>query len=167
MLQLKNMREWEEVKKVVKRHWFAFITLVAYIIWYLISLISVYIVLGFTLFANLLVVLLSMVAFLLFFVAWLNEELDMFVITNMRIIWVDQLSFLNRTVSECSLKDVQEVNSKSKWLFANMFDFWDLIIQTAWNISNFHMHMAPDPLHQSRDILNLVDEYKKHPTLEN
>jgi len=91
----------------------------------------------------------------------------MYVITNMRIIWIEQISFLDREVSECSLKDVQEVNSKTKWLFSNIFDFWDLIIQTAGNISNFHMHMAPDPLHAAREVLNIVDHYKKQPTLEN
>jgi hypothetical protein len=38
----------------------------------------------------------------------------MYVITNKRIIGIDQISFLNRTVSECGLADVQEVNSKTK-----------------------------------------------------
>ncbi len=66
-----------------------------------------------------------MIVFLLFFIMflyieWLNHELDLYIVTNNRIIGVEQISFLNRTVSECSLGQVQEVNSKTKGLFANI-----------------------------------------------
>jgi hypothetical protein len=55
-----------------------------------------------------------MISSLFLYIEWLNNELDMYVVTNKRIIGIDQVSFLNRTISECSLADVQEVNSKTK-----------------------------------------------------
>jgi hypothetical protein len=41
------------------------------------------------------------------------------------------VSFLNREVSECALNDVQEVNSKTKGLLANLLNYGSLTIQTA------------------------------------
>jgi len=94
------------------------------------------------------------------YIAWINHELDMYVITNSRIIWIEQIWFLNRAVSQCALNDVQEVNSKTKWFFANMLNYGDLTIQTAWNASNFKMEFVPDSLQSSRKVLNIVEEYK-------
>lgn len=126
-----------------------------------------YIFFGFKPWVNLLVILYTMVTILFLFILWLNSELDMYIVTNKRIIWVDQISFLDRQVSECSLKDVQEVNSNTKWLFANMLNYGSLTIQTAWTASNFHMSIVPDPLKCARQVLNIVDHNKKKPTLEN
>ena len=94
------------------------------------------------------------------FIEWLNHELDMYIITNNRVIWVDQLSFLNRTVSECNLWQVQEVNSKTSWLFANVLNYWTLSIQTAWNQTTLRMDFAPDSMQKARKVLNIVDDYR-------
>ena len=161
MLNLDNLRKWEVVKKVVKRHWFAFATLFFYIFFYILFIIILYITFWFWLIVNFVILVMSMIMLMIFYIEWLNHELDMYVVTNKRIIWIDQISFLNRTVSECSLVDVQEVNSKTKWVFANLFDFGNVMIQTAWNASNFHMSIVPKPLQTARQILNIVEEFKK------
>ncbi len=161
MLNLDHLREWEVVKKVVRRHWMAFVPLFLYSVLVLIIIISVYFTMWFTLMSNLIVIIFTMFSILFLFIDWLNNELDMYVISNKRIIGIDQISFLNRTVSECSLADVQEVNSKTKWIFANLFDYGSVTIQTAWNASNFHMAIVPEPLKTARQILNIVEELKK------
>lgn len=166
MIKLQNMREWEVVEKVVRRHWMAFLNVWGYAILSIAFVISLYLLFWFQSWVNLTVIIYTMVAILLLFILWLNSELDMYIVTNKRIIWVDQISFLDRQVSECSLKDVQEVNSNTKWLFANLLNYWSLTIQTAWNASNFHMSIVPDPLKCARQILNIVDHNKKKPTLE-
>jgi len=84
----------------------------------------------------------------------------MYIVSNNRVIWIDQISFLNRAVSECNLWQVQEVNSKTSWLFANIFNYWTLSIQTAWNQTNLKMDFAPDSMHAARKILNIVDDYR-------
>lgn len=167
MLRLQNMREWEVVEKVIRRHWMAFMNVWTYWTLSIIFIITMYIFFGFKPWVNLLVILYTMVTILFLFILWLNSELDMYIVTNKRIIWVDQISFLDRQVSECSLKDVQEVNSNTKWLFANMLNYGSLTIQTAWTASNFHMSIVPDPLKCARQVLNIVDHNKKKPTLEN
>lgn len=139
----------------------AFAPLFLYSVLVLSIIISIYLTMWFTLMSNLIVIVFTMFSILFLFIDWLNNELDMYVISNKRIIGIDQISFLNRTVSECSLADVQEVNSKTKWIFANLFDYGSVTIQTAWNASNFHMAIVPEPLKTARQILNIVEELKK------
>lgn len=84
----------------------------------------------------------------------------MYVVTNNRIIGIEQISFLNRVVSECNLGQVQEVNSSTKWLFSNLFNYGTLSIQTAGKWSNFIMEFCPDVLENARKVLNVVDHYR-------
>jgi hypothetical protein len=51
-----------------------------------------------------------MIFSLFIYVYWVDNELDFYIITSERVIGVEQLSFLNRTVRECSIEKVQEVN---------------------------------------------------------
>jgi len=161
MLNLENLRQWEVVKKVLKRHWMAFASLFFYTLWIIFVVLVVYWIMWFSAWANFIVSILLLVSLLFLYIEWLNNELDMYVITNKRIIGIDQVSFLNRTISECSLADVQEVNSKTKWVLANIFDYGSVTIQTAWNASNFHMAIVPKPMQSARQILNIVEELKK------
>lgn len=167
MLKLENLREGEVVEKVVRRHWIAFFLVAVYAVAGVLVIVWLYSIVWFLAWINILVIVFSMFLLLFLYVLWLNSELDMYVITNKRIIGIDEISFLNRQVSECSLKDVQEVNSLTKWVFANLLDFGSVTIQTAWNTSAFHMAIVPDPLKTARQILNIVDHSKKKPSFEN
>ncbi len=160
MLKLENLRPWEEVLMIVKRHWIVYVILFIYFfIWLIISL-SIYYILWLSLFSNLLNIVFWMFFLVFLYIEWLNHELDMYVVTNNRVIWIDQISFLNRTVSECNLWQVQEVNSRTSWLFANILNYWTLSIQTAWNKTTLKMDFAPDSIQKARQILNIVDDYR-------
>lgn len=159
MLDLDNLRPWEKVEMVIKRHWIVFIWLFLSFIWAI--LVSFWI---WAMFPNefglLLIVVEWLVASLIFYIEWLNVELDLFIVTNNRIIWVEQISFLNRTISEANLWQVQEVNSQTKGLLSNLLDYGSILVQTAWTASNFDMHFAPHAFSNSRQILNIVDDYR-------
>jgi len=108
---------------------------------------------------------LLLLTFIMFFtlfiyVYWVDNELDFYIITNERIIAIEQLSFLNRTVRECSLEQVQEVNGFARGLLENILNFWCVTIRTASDISEFNMQIAPEPLENARIILNIIQEYK-------
>jgi len=160
MLKLENLREWERVEIVIRRHWIVFVVLWIHAIVGLFINILLYIMFWFELWVNVfnLIYINGFIVFM--YIEWINHELDMYVMTNSRIIWIEQVWFLNREVSQCALNDVQEVNSKTKWFFANMFNYGDLTIQTAWNASNFRMDFVPDSLQASRKVLNMVEDYK-------
>ena len=159
-LKIENMRPWEEVLKVVKRHWIVFVMLWLYFLLWLMITIIIYWIFWFWVWWNLINIVIWLFFSLFLFVEWLNHELDMYVITNNRIIWIEQIAFLNRAVSECNLWQIQEVNSKTSWLLANIFNYWVLSIQTAWNKTTLKMTFCPDSIQTSRKILNIVDNYR-------
>ena len=160
MLHLENLRPWEELKMVIRRHRIVFVILWIHAFAGLVVNIVLYSLFWSQLWVNI-ITLVYLSWFIVFmYIEWINHELDMYVITNNRIIWIEQIWFLNREVSQCALSDVQEVNSKTKWFFANMFNYWDLTIQTAWNASNFRMAFVPDSLQVARKILNVVEDNK-------
>jgi len=160
MLQLDNMRPWEQVEIVIKRHWIVFIFLWLYSFVWISVTTTIFNFFWSQAWVYIFLVVFWMLFLLFLYIEWLNHELDMFIITNNRIIWLDQVSFLNRTISECNLWQVQEVNASTKWLLANLLDYWTVTIQTAWNISNFEMTYVPNAIQTSRKILNAVDHYR-------
>lgn len=160
MLKLKNLKEWEKLEIVVRRHRIIYVFLSFYLIIWIIITIVVSMILWLSLFFTMFMIVFWMFFSMFLYIEWLNHELDLFLVTNNRIIWVEQISFLNRTVSECNLWQVQEVNSKTSWLFANLFNYGTLLIQTAWNNTTLKMDFAPDSMQEARKILNVVDTYR-------
>jgi hypothetical protein len=69
---------------------------------------------GVTAISFLLTTLLWLVSLMMIYIEWLNYEFDLLIITNHRIISIEEISFLNRTVSETNLNQIVEVNSKTK-----------------------------------------------------
>jgi uncharacterized membrane protein YdbT with pleckstrin-like domain len=166
MLEIKNALPWEKVVMVLKVHWITYVilsSLVVGVIW-----IS-FILLGFFWLnaLNLLTLLIMWMIFSVFlYIEWIDYELDVFIITNNRIIWMEQVSFLNRTVSETNLVRVQEVNSRTKWFFSNIFNYWDLSIQTAGSKVSMSMNYCPNVIYEARKVLNIVESCKsEHPTI--
>lgn len=156
-----HLKEWEQIEMVVRRHWIVYIQLGIYaLLWISVTSTLFWFFWFDSFFINITLVLFWMMFLIFLYIEWLNHELDLFIITPSRIIWVEQLSFLNRTISECPIAQVQEVNAKTKWLLSNLLNYWTLLIQTAWNASNFEVEYAPDVINTSRKILNIVDKYR-------
>lgn len=160
MLNLQNLKPWEEVLMAVRRHWIIYVFLfINFLVWVIISIILLMVFADYVWCYFLLSIFWLAMASLLY-IKWLDHELDMFVITNNRIIGVEQMGFLNRSLWECNLWQVQDVKSQTKWLLSNVFDYGTLTIQTAWNATNFQMHYAPHVIQRARKILNVVDDYR-------
>jgi len=94
------------------------------------------------------------------YIRWLDHELDLFVITNNRIIGIEQQGFLSRSLWECNLGQVQDMRSQTTWLLSNILDYGTLTIQTAWSANNFEMEFAPQVIQTARKVLNVVDDYR-------
>lgn len=166
--KLENLRPGEEVQMVMKRHWIVLVRTFVYL-----ALLVKAPLLAFVFrseietmvplpYVTLLMTVFLAVFALFIYVDWLSNELDFFVFTNERIIGVEQISFLNRAISECSMDRVQEVNAFSKGLLANIFNYGTVDIRTASEDSRFEMHVIPEPVERARAILNIVQEFKNH-----
>ena len=167
MLDLQHLRPWEEVQLVVRRHWVVFIFIGGYfLLGFFITLIML-IQFGMNFWSSISLVVFWIVYLLFLYIDWINHELDLFVVTNNRIIGIEQISFLNRAVSEANLWQVQEVNSKTKWILANLLNFWTLGIQTAGSTQTMLMSYVPTCLMCQRKILNIVDHYRDNKNQSN
>lgn len=161
-IQLRNLRSWEKVDTVLRRHWIVFLMVGIYAVWWI--LLSTVL---FTLFWNSASVWIMNIVFWMYYsmflyISWLNHELDLIVITNNRVICIEQKSFLNREVGECTLDKVQEVGVQTKGLFANIFDYGTITLKTAGSTTNFDMTFSPSPMEHSRHINNVTDRYKEN-----
>lgn len=115
-LHISNLRSGESVQLTIHRHWITLLYTGGYI-FTLVTLSIVFLmihnsILNFipaTFFGLLMIAFISIFT-LFIYVYWVDNELDFYIITNERIIGIEQLSFLNRTVRECSIDQVQEVN---------------------------------------------------------
>jgi len=159
-MKLSNLRPWEEAALILKRHWIVYFYIWFYFCVAIFISVWIYMAIWSWFLWSIINIVFWMLAAQFIYIQWLNFELDIFIVTNNRVIWVEQVSFLNRTVSEANLWQVQEVNSKTVWIFANLLDYWTITIQTAWNATNFEMTYAPNAIQNSRKILNIVDSYR-------
>jgi hypothetical protein len=94
------------------------------------------------------------------FVQWLNNELDILIVTNKRIIEYDQVKFLNRKISQASIDQVQEVKASTSGIVGNVLRYGDMVIKTAGEASDFQLTSIPKALETSRIIHTLIDEYR-------
>lgn len=101
-----------------------------------------------------------MIFSLFIYVYWVDNELDFYIITSERVIGVEQLSFLNRTVRECSIEKVQEVNGFTRGLLENLLNYGTVTIRTASETSEFKMTLAPMPFDNMRFINNVIQEHR-------
>ncbi len=103
LVQLRNLRKGEKVEFVVRRHWIAFLVVGLYAVGGIIVSMFLLATFGIKIWMLLLLTIFWMFFAMFLYIEWLNHELDLLVITNNRVICVEQKSFLNRTVGECNL----------------------------------------------------------------
>ena len=68
---------------------------------------------------------------IIFFVIFTTYYLDILIVTNQRLIDVDQRTLFARDVATAPLRNVEDVKIESIGIFATLFHFGNLYIQTA------------------------------------
>jgi len=90
-------------------------------------------------------------------ITWLNEEFDMFIITNERLIDITQISFLQRTVASTPLVHIQDATSDVNGFIATLLNYGTVRVETAGASEyTFSMEKAPNPSAIARKILDIV-----------
>ncbi|MBI4098455.1 MAG: PH domain-containing protein [Candidatus Magasanikbacteria bacterium] len=92
-----------------------------------------------------------------FHALFVDYYLDVWVVTNDRIIDIHQAALFKRTVAELDLKQVQDVTSKTVGVFGTFFDFGDVSIQTAGAKEKFIFQNVPKPHFIRGQILKLAE----------
>lgn len=79
------------------------------------------------------------------FIAWVDYYLDVGIVTDKRIIDIDQRGLFRRNVAELDCKMVQDINADKTGILQTLFNFGDVIVQTAGETPNFSFHAVPRP----------------------
>lgn len=96
-----------------------------------------------------------------FYVHCMDFYLDVLILTNDRLIDVDQHSLFSRTISEMDLFQVQDVSTDIKGVFPTMFNYGTVHIQNASLQTKFTITQARNPDKLREVILDLANEDRK------
>lgn len=87
-----------------------------------------------------------LVLWIIFFIQWTNYFLDVWHITEKRIIDIEQKNLFHREVSNLRFDKIQDVTVEVRGLMATIFKYGDIRVQTAAeNSSTFVMKNATHP----------------------
>ncbi len=96
-----------------------------------------------------------------FFRAWIDYYLDIWLVTNERIISIEQQGLFSRTIAEQKLYRIQDVHAEVHGLIATFLDFGNITIQTAGKQSLFVFKEVPKPHAVAKNIAKLAEWDKK------
>lgn len=97
----------------------------------------------------------------LFFVAWTNYYLDVWIITNERIVDIEQFSLFSRDISEFRMDRIQDLTVDVKGIIPTLLGFGNLHVQTAGIHHEFHIMDVPDPYSVKDRIMRIHDSAVK------
>ena len=100
---------------------------------------------------------------LLFFTNFTDFFLDVWIVTNERIIAIVQKGLFHREVSQTRLYQIQDVRSVVKGPIQMLFSYGDLHVETA-GLSHgaFHFDNIPNPNEVARRIMELAESDRKY-----
>ena len=95
---------------------------------------------------------------ILFFVAWTNYYLDILIVTNKRIVDIEQVALFSRDHVSVPLRNVEDVKVEIVGLLPSLFKYGDLHVQTAGESKEVIISRINRP-HEARR--RIMDEYHK------
>lgn len=91
------------------------------------------------------------------FTIWVDYYLDVWIVTDMRLIDMEQVGFFSRKVSELDLKRIQDITSEVKGMMESMLGFGNVYIQTASEETKFKLRSIPHPVTIRKAIIDLYE----------
>ena len=90
-----------------------------------------------------------------------TTTLDTWIITNERIINIEQEGLFNRTASELDLAAVQDTTAEIRGILQTLFTYGQVYVQTAGEKGRFHFKNIDNPEHVKELITRLVEDDKR------
>lgn len=159
-----SQKSEEKIFLLLRRHWFSYVAFVIIGLIMSIPLIILFIYwISSSQALSLIILNISILvasAYLLFIIGlllygFIDYYLDVYIVTNERIVDIEQDGFFKRKISELHLHQVQDVNAQVKGAFATLLHFGDIHIQTAGERENFIFKAVPNPYRISKIIVDL------------
>lgn len=162
----------EQVRLVKRKHWFIiFSELFAYGIIFLIPFFAYIFISGNEITLGNQTILLEIETSLILFIAlawtlliwmrvvgvWTDYYLDVWMVTDKRIIDIEQKSFFHRQTSVFRIERIQDITIETRGIVATLLNFGDIHVQTAGESQEFVMYGIANPKHVRRVILRQQD----------
>jgi len=94
------------------------------------------------------------------FVKLVDYYLDIWIITDRRIVNIEQKGLFRREVSELRIMNVQDVTTDIRGIIPTLFDYGDLYVQTAAKRERFLFRRIPKP-GVVKDIIVILSDMNK------
>lgn len=159
-----SQKSQEKVFLLLRRHWFTYFGFVG--VSFIMS-IPVFVLIAYwinnpEIFAGNIgnIAIVSIFAYTLFSLGlmlygFIDYYLDVYIVTNERIVNIEQNGFFRREISELNLHQVQDVSAKVNGFFPTMMHYGNIFIQTAGERENFVFKSIPNPYRVSKLIVDL------------
>ena len=169
----------EQVQLVKRKHWFIiFAELSAYGIIFLIPFFAYIFISGNEITLGNQIILLELETSLFIFIAsawtlliwmravgvWTDYYLDVWMVTDKRIIDIEQKSFFHRQTSVFRIERIQDITIETRGIIATLLNFGDIHVQTAGESQEFVMLGIANPKYVRRIILRQQDRITNEET---
>ena len=152
----------EEVFVYARRYWIAFLPILLFtLLVTVLGLVMIFFLANGGVDRN--IVVLTGSAFLLLMLLLLLIEFfdfyfDLHIVTDRRVIDIDQKRLFNRQIAKLLLEDVQDVETSVKGILPTLFNYGDVTIQTAGTKPNFLFNQIQHPREVAIIILDLSEQ---------
>jgi len=85
-----------------------------------------------------------LIVWLLFYQDWVDFYLDALILTNERVVRIEQRGIFHRVVSQLTLDRIQDVTTETKGVIPTFMGFGKLLIETAGEQENFVFDNIPN-----------------------
>jgi uncharacterized membrane protein YdbT with pleckstrin-like domain len=109
--------------------------------------------------------LFALFIWILFFLIWVDYYLDVWIVTNFRVVNIEQHGLFRRTVSELEFSRIQDITTEVSGVIPTFFNYGDVFIQTAGETIRFQFRQVPDP-YMIKDLLMNMQKQKSHEKAE-
>jgi hypothetical protein len=168
-----TLEKGENTKLIIRKHWFIFVSRAFFILLVLIMPFVIYSLAlrvdvgnqfteAFPLADRISIFVFLSSAWILFiwtrlFGAWTDYYLDMWIVTDKRIVDVEQKGLFHRETSTFRLERVQDVTVEIKGIIAELLNFGDMHVQTAGESREFIIRGVARPRHLRAVMLRESD----------
>lgn len=94
------------------------------------------------------------------FVVWTKFYLDVWIVTNIRLVDIEQISLFNRKSSTLELEHIEDITVKVEGFTESMIGYGTLSVQTAGHIQEFMIKDIADPESAKQIIYNAQHQTK-------
>lgn len=171
--RLIKQKSYEKVEFVLRRHAITFVPMLLLSVLLLAVPVGIYILIqgifpsffDSTIIFPILVLSLSgylLSIYLFIFAQFIDFYLDLWIVTNDRIVDIEQFNLFSRSISELDLYAIQDITSDVHGFFATLFDYGDVTIKTASQNANIVFRDIPNPNFIRQRIIQMADKDKQY-----